>query len=69
MAEQVTVKDGKLILSRVKGRLLAATVIVAAHATGCASPAGLPAFEDVQVGARGQEGGGEFCADFALTAA
>src|SRR4051812_12366304 len=53
----------------VKGRLLAAAVIVAAHATGCASPTGLPAFEDVQVGTRGQDDGGAFCADFALTAA
>ena len=50
-------------------RLLVAAAIVAAHASGCASPPRPPAFEDVRVTARGQDDGGEFCADFAMTPA
>jgi hypothetical protein len=50
-------------------RLLAAAAIVAAHATGCASPPRQPVFDDVRVTSRGQDEGGEFCADFALTPA
>ncbi len=50
-------------------RLLAAAAIVAGHASGCASPPRPPAFDDVRVTARGQDDGGEFCADFAMTPA
>jgi len=53
----------------VRAHLLAAAWIVAAHATGCASPPHRVAFDDVRVTAHGQDEGGEFCADFALTPA
>lgn len=50
-------------------RLLVAAVVLAAQAAGCAAAPGAPTFDDVRVGARGQDDGGAFCADFALTPA
>ena len=50
-------------------RGLALAAMVAVHAAGCASPPPAKGFEDVRITARGQDDGGEFCADFALTPA
>jgi len=42
---------------------------VALSLPGCAATPARPTFDDLQVIARGQDSGGEFCSDFALTVA